>query len=78
MTFRATPVMYVTDSVHRLRYGGLDPDQKRKEAKMSTYIKWFNETGIDDVPEVGGKMPVSARCTGILPAKVYGYPTALP
>ncbi len=22
---------------------------------MSTYIKWFNETGIDDVPEVGGK-----------------------
>ena len=22
---------------------------------MSTYIKWFNETGIDDVPEAGGK-----------------------
>ncbi|VAW79757.1 Phosphoenolpyruvate synthase [hydrothermal vent metagenome] len=22
---------------------------------MSTHIKWFNETGIDDVPEVGGK-----------------------
>ncbi len=22
---------------------------------MSTYIKWFNEIGIDDIPEVGGK-----------------------
>jgi len=22
---------------------------------MSTYVKWFNEIGIEDIPDVGGK-----------------------
>ncbi len=29
----------------------------------SKYIRWFDETSIEDVPLVGGKMPLLGKCT---------------
>ncbi len=44
---------------------------------MSTYVKWFNEIGIEDIQEVGGKNASLGEMYQNL-KRVFVFPTALP